>query len=120
MNGLDPHFKSHRISTPQSAPLFEQDYSKGRETETSKAAYARVKGHKTVQYEQIKSYLRRFPQGRTNNEIVDGTGMKIQSVSGRCSELVSDGILVLTGERRDGGAVKALKNPHANVLAGVQ
>jgi CRP-like cAMP-binding protein len=86
-------------------PSFNFDISKGRHVSTSKTAHARVKPFKLTLHNRIRELLSRTPDGMTAKEIGDAVGIAQVSASGRCAELKALGIVVRTGDLRDGAYV---------------
>lgn len=68
------------------------------------AAHDRVVSTKREIHERILKAVKQRGS-LTSHEIVRATGIPLQTVSARCSELKMVGKLIKTGERRNGAAV---------------
>ena len=66
----------------------------------SEAANRRVQPHKQILRDYILSFVGKFPEGITCEEMVNLYGLKLQTVSARVSELKAEGKIVKRGIRR--------------------
>lgn len=80
---------------------------------TSRDAYEVLQPVLGARQREVMRFVRlRGNRGATREEIADGTGLRIQTVCGRCAELVAIGLLYETDARRltsSGHAAKVLK-----------
>lgn len=74
---------------------------KSRGSDTSKEAHDRIRPHKEKVISKILDWAREV-ESLTSHDVAEHFGKSKNEISGRLSELVRDGILEKTGERRNG------------------
>ena len=91
----------------QQPSLFDGDVTRNKHkgNAESSAAFQKLKPSRLGLQHQVMTYAVGALFGATLKEIVERSGLPIQTVSGRLAELKAAGMLEKTGERRAGCAV---------------
>lgn len=69
-------------------------------SETSRLGAEAIASAVPAQCRQVLNYVRSRPDGATNSEIANATGLPLHCVCGRRNELVRIGALVVSGKRK--------------------
>jgi hypothetical protein len=87
------------------------DIARGRHrgNAASEAANRKVEPKKADLRRMILSHLKWWPEGRTCKEVSAALSMGYTTASARLSEMKREGLVVVTGLRRDGAAVVRCK-----------
>ena len=83
----------------------EIDYSRGRDNEESKEAFASIKASLKPKQQEVLYEFARYPNGTTGKQIAENIGVPYSQISGRISELKFCDLLTKTGKRRDKCAI---------------
>lgn len=82
---------------------------RNRNNAASEAANRKIQPKKSDLRTAILKHLKWWPEGRTCKELSVALSMGYTTASARLSELKRDGLVVVTGLRRDGAAVVRCK-----------